>query len=304
MGGKSLLRELILSLKRYIIYIRLSVINYIQKQYIHMPNVISAEETVDLIINKKVSVARYGDGEFAIMEMNKNHNSFQESNTQLGLRLKEVIKAGDENFIVCIPDVFRSLRKYRMKSKMFWLPGLVSGNRKKISGWVNENTYYDSLITRPYMMYKNKSKCKERFSKIKQIWDGREVIIVEGEKTRSGVKNDLFDNCKSVKRILCPTKNAYNKYEEILNCICKYDKKNLILIALGQTATVLAYDLYKEGFQAIDMGHIDLEYEWFLRQAEDKIKICGKFVNEVSGGNLVDDIEDEDYKNQIVDYVL
>lgn len=31
----------------------------------------------------------------------------------------------------------------------------------------------------------------------------------------------------------------------------------LILIALGMTATVLAYDLSKAGFWAIDIGHID-----------------------------------------------
>jgi len=30
---------------------------------------------------------------------------------------------------------------------------------------------------------------------------------------------------------------------------------------LGPTTTVLAYDLYKNGYQAIDIGHVDLEHE-------------------------------------------
>ena len=39
----------------------------------------------------------------------------------------------------------------------------------------------------------------------------RDVIICEGEKTRMGVGNDLLDNCKSIKRIICPSENAFDK---------------------------------------------------------------------------------------------
>ena len=42
-----------------------------------------------------------------------------------------------------------------------------------------------------------------------------------------------------------------------------------VLIALGQTATVLAYDLSEAGLQAIDPGHVDVEYEWY-RMGEDQ----------------------------------
>ena len=100
-----------------------------------------------------------------------------------------------------------------------------------------------------------------------------------------GIGNDLFADTKSIKRILAPSKNAFSKYDEILNVVKKnISKDKLILIALGPTATVLAYDLFKLGYQAIDIGHIDIEYEWYLRGATEKIKIPNKFVNEVSGG--------------------
>lgn len=74
----------------------------------------------------------------------------------------------------------------------------------------------------------------------------------------------------------------------------------LILIALGMTATVLAYDLSKAGFWAIDIGHIDVEYEWFLRGVTEKIALNGKFVNEVSGGREVSEINDPIYEKQII----
>ena len=53
-------------------------------------------------------------------------------------------------------------------------------------------------------------------------------------------------------------------------------KNKLILIALGPTATVLSYDLNKLGYQAIDIGHADIEYEWYLRKAKKKIPIKNK----------------------------
>ena len=42
----------------------------------------------------------------------------------------------------------------------------------------------------------------------------------------------------------------------------------LILLALGPTATVMAYNLAQKGYQAIDIGHIDIEYEWYRMGAK------------------------------------
>mgnify|MGYP000128627122 CR=1 FL=1 len=58
----------------------------------------------------------------------------------------------------------------------------------------------------------------------------------------------------------------------------KLEKTALFLIALGPTATVLAYDLFKSGYQAIDAGHVDVEYEWWRmgakRESKAGTKIC------------------------------
>lgn len=40
----------------------------------------------------------------------------------------------------------------------------------------------------------------------------------------------------------------------------------------------LAYDLSKEGYRALDVGHVDTMYEWFLRKATKSIPIEGKIV--------------------------
>lgn len=129
----------------------------------------------------------------------------------------------------------------------------------------------------------------------------KDVVIIEGEKSRLGVGNDLFDNMKSIQRIICPAEHAFEKYDEIMKEAKKVGKDKLILLALGPTATVLAYDLYKAGYRVIDIGHIDIEYEWFLRKATTKIKIESKYVTEVKEGRTnVQEIKDAKYEKEII----
>ncbi len=127
------------------------------------------------------------------------------------------------------------------------------------------------------------------------------------KKTRLGVGNDLFNNVNSIQRIICPAENAFNLYDQIYKEALKIDKNKLFLISLGPTATILAFDLYKARYQAIDIGHVDIEYEWYLRKATTKIKIENKYTNEAWGCNgriNITDVNDQKYFNQILVKIL
>ena len=118
--------------------------------------------------------------------------------------------------------------------------------------------------------------------------------------------NDLFDNASSIKRIICPAENAYERIEAIKNSIrSNVEKDTLILGALGPTASILASQLCDEGYQFVDIGHIDVEYMWYLRHAILRETIEGKYVNE-SGVKTCSDVYDNDstYINSIIDRVL
>lgn len=57
----------------------------------------------------------------------------------------------------------------------------------------------------------------------------------------------------------------------------------IVLLAIGLTATVLSYDLADNGFQVIDIVHLDVEYQWYLMQAKKKMPLENRTtVNEVS----------------------
>lgn len=172
---------------------------------------------------------------------------------------------------------------------------------------LNKNKqYYSSDITRFYIDFRDKKGVPNYIKKLKRIWDKRDIIIIEGEKSRLGIGNDLFNNCKSIKRILCPSRNAFNVYNKIINKVVNnINKNNLILLALGPTATALAFDLYKLGYQAIDVGHIDIEYEWFLKNATIKFQVENKYVAEVNGPNYnFTNVKDKNYYKQIIGEII
>ena len=99
--------------------------------------------------------------------------------------------------------------------------------------------------------------------------------------------------------------NAFNVYEKIIASVKHFDNNVLILIALGPTATLLAYDLHKLNYQVVDIGHIDIEYELYLRKAKHMISIPSKLVFEARGGtNNISNVTDINYYNQIAFKVL
>lgn len=297
-----IMKRYISHLKEDIAYFIYKVKDFFQTKKVDKPIVKSVDEAIDMIINNNASISRFGDGEFNLLQ--GESINFQDYNEELALKLRDILISRDKNIIVCIPDVFNSLEEYATYSKRVWT-ALLAQNRKKWCNILDMNkSYYNAFISRPYVIYKDKSKCESKFESLKRIWNDKELLIVEGEKSRLGVGNDLFNNSKSIKRIICPSINAYSKYNEIFKVTQKYGEKKLVLIALGPTATVLSYDLFREGFQAIDIGHIDIEYEWFLRKAIGKIKVDGKATNEAIDGNEVEEIVYKEYYDQIVERIL
>lgn len=296
-------------MKRYISYLKENIAYFIYKikdffqaKKVDKPIVKSVDEAIDMIINNNSSISRFGDGEFNLLQ--GESINFQDYNEELALKLKNILISRDKNIIVCIPDVFNGLEDYVTYSKKVWT-ALLAQNRKKWCDILDMNkSYYNAFISRPYVIYKDKSKCESNFESLKRIWNDKDLLIVEGEKSRLGVGNDLFNNSKSIKRIICPSINAYSKYNEIFKATQKYGEKKLVLIALGPTATVLSYDLFRIGFQAIDIGHIDIEYEWFLRKTIGKVKVDGKFTNEAINGNITDKFYNKEYNEQILEIIL
>lgn len=264
-------------------------------------SVMSIDETLDELLKTEKSLIRFGDGEFHIM--NGYNIAFQEYNEELAIGMKEILlTANQEEMLLCMPEVFKVFRgefPLDYNSEIFWKKEL-DRYADFFQEYCQSKTYGSAFISRPYIYSKDKTRAFDQFEKMKQLFEGKDLLIVEGVTSRSGVGNDLFDKANSIKRIICPSHNAFSKIKEIKESILEHSEGRLILLMLGPTAKVLAYQLAQQGYRALDLGHIDSEYEWMQMKAETKVQLKHKHTAEFNFDQDIEFIDDEDYNRQIV----
>lgn len=278
--------------------------NYATKWFYKKPNVMSSEETIRYILDNKVSISRFGDGE--VLFMAGLDLNFQKNDPVLVEKMMRV--KTNEKCLVCIPNIFNnkafSKKLIKADEYVFWKKNLIKHEYRYKKLFGKMNPLGDAFVSRFYMRYNDKSKEKNELyiKHLKQLWEKRNIVFIEGENSRLGYGNNLFDNASSIRRILCPSKNAFSVYDDVIETIKqKCAKDDLLILALGPTATAMAFELSEMGYQAFDLGHIDIEYEWYLLDVDHKVPIPHKHVNECNSMGETDENElDSTYKKQII----
>lgn len=195
---------------------------------------------------------------------------FQKFSTKLRDRLYTVASSNKEDLLICIPRTYsQNFSDLALPVRAFWMK-CVYKTLPHLTFLSQEKKYGNAQITRPYLGQKDKRISRYIFEKFKLLFSNKKIVIVEGECTRFGVGNDLLHNAKSIKRIIVPSVDAFSSYESILLQTLKMDVDSTYLLSIGPTAKILAYDLFNTGRRVFDVGHLDLEYEWFLRCASKK----------------------------------
>ena len=260
------------------------------------------DQTLDYIIENQSSIIRFGDGEMDLM-LGKSI-PYQVYDENLASQLKEIISLqSDEKLVIGLPNVFAERSNFTPAAEAFW-KGHLEHHLKDYVELARADWYGTTFVSRPYIDYVDKSQAFSQFEKLKQIWKDEDILIVEGVTSRSGVGNDLFDGANSIKRIICPSHNAYSRIEEIQEAVLQYAENRLILCMLGPTAKILSYNLFKKGYRVLDIGHIDSEYEWMKMGADTKVKFNHKHTAEHNFDQDIEFIEDETYNIQIVARIL
>lgn len=261
--------------------------------------------TVDFIVNEHKSLARFGDSEFFWMK-GESFDSYQNYSEDLSNDLIKAFKSTNEKILIGIPYGVVNSKKCNLNAKLHW-EIIKADSFERILEFVDLNkTYCNASISRPYIDYSDYQFSTDNFNNLKRIWDNRDIVFVEGEKSKLGMGNDLFSNAKSIKRIICPATNSYEKKELIKNSILKnVSKETMILASLGPTASILAVEMTELGYQFVDIGQVDVEYMWYLKHSVLRDEIPGKYVNE-SGSKVCSNIYDNDerYLNSIIDRIV
>ena len=261
-------------------------------------SVLSIDQSLDYLLEKGASVVRFGDGEMDLVA--GRSIVYQDFDPELSARLREIMSMeSDERLMVCLSDVFTGLERYSIDAQNFWKVHLYY-HLSDYQEICRAPWYGSTFISRPYIDLEDKTPSAGYFAKLKQLWQDKDLLIVEGLTSRSGVGNDLFDGARSIKRIICPSRNAYRKLEAIKQAVREHADNRLILTMLGPTAKVLVYDLVQEGYRALDIGHIDSEYEWFQMGASHKVKLSHKHTAEHNFDQDIEFRDDQAYDSQIV----
>ncbi len=263
-----------------------------ERKFIDNLKVMSITQTIDVIVKEGKSISRFGDGELLLM-MNARDIYFQKSSKALAEKLTTVINSNLPNHLVCINAALVSQKGLKQQSKAHWID-FANKYSQTLQKLIQGRNYVfgNALISRFYLHKTDKTDVPYIVGQLKKIWHEKDILIVEGAYSRLGIGNDLFSNSKSLSRIICPTENAFDNYDAILEKTLAFGKDKLVILALGPTATILAYDLCAHQIQALDLGHIDIEYSWYLSGATERIAIKGKKGGEVAEYDLTLSAED------------
>lgn len=266
-------QHLVIDLKRKIKDILAAIVYFLyEKGILHNEiKVHTIDETIDELLNTEKSMVRFGDGEIVMIK--GVDLMLQKASPEIGEGLARILRYEYDDLMVTIPGIFDTLSDHRKASRQFWKDHLLFC-RKTYERYYNPNRIYGTtFVSRCYYYPADRRKCADWFAKIKKVWENRDIVIVEGTKTHNGVGNDLFDTARSIERIICPPKDAYAALPEIIEACEQYGRDRLFLLSVGVAAKFLAADLFQKGYRVLDIGNMDLEYEWFVRQVPDKIPL-------------------------------
>ena len=206
------------------------------------PNVIGEFETVKKIA-KGFSIARFGDGEFKILDGKSHVRMRWIENPEMTEELRHIIAKPSQGCLIGIPtmdpkgDKYENWKRHKVRfAKM--LPGGIK--------------YYSALISRPdcgiaWM------ECQEYADELRKIWLGKHIAIVS--EPDSKLLTEVCASNERVDHIECPMYDAYDHIDDFEKEILRI-KPEIALFSVGVTATALANRICGHGIQAVDLGSI------------------------------------------------
>lgn len=234
---------------------------------IFRPKIKDFDETLNELIRTNKSIVRFGDGEIAIME--NGDAAFQRYDVVLSQRLKQVLQSQKEDLMVCINYhyYYADLSDFLEFPKLFYRTHVDYFRTKLNQYLIPKKQYYAAGITQIYQMFQGYD-CVSYYKKMRSVWRGKDLTIICGDETFANIQYNIFDCAKSIGYIYGPFKNAMDKYDELLEKAKKISMDSLIILILGPTAKILAYDLHNLGYRVLDLGHIAKDYDLVMKNAQ------------------------------------
>ena len=91
-----------------------------------------------------MSIVRFGDGEVDLMSQ-REIAAYQKYDAELANYLRQVFVYTDQDFLICIPDVFTALNRYQTRSQIHWTNHLFD-NRHFYRDYCSHKTFGTPLF--------------------------------------------------------------------------------------------------------------------------------------------------------------
>lgn len=212
------------------------------------PAVMSAEETLKIVVEKKLSFSRIGDGEFNLII--DESNVFNHNDDCLKQRLIEIAEARhSRNCLICLNNYKpknNAMYRWFLYHGLFALPRVLSTIK------FQKQNFGDAYFLL-YNIIENTA--SPQLPKIISLWNNKKILFVCNKNSLLiDDNNHLFDTVTQKHFLFISPNNAFDEYNKILQEICAYSKDWVIYLECGATASVLSWDLAQMGYRALDMG--------------------------------------------------
>lgn len=232
-----------------------TILYEIPNSKIKRPTIKTADETINELITTNKSIARFGDGE--IMLADGKDIPFQRAEKELTRRLQEIMAKPQENLLVGLPSsyykpcivgeknpVYKNFALYALPQVRRMIDKFINYDIEYSEMSINNINYFDTWIN---------------------FFQNKKLVLVGCKEALKSYKFNIFDKALKLDYEFVPNKHCFSVYNETLDKLCSYDKDSIMILMCGPTACVLAADLTKNGFKALDLGHLAKSYDWHKR---------------------------------------
>lgn len=244
-----------------------------------LPRLPRAEETLARLLGSEASLCRFGDGEFQILD--NRPNLFQSPDPLLQRRLTEILASADATILIGLTqDLFAPGSDTPERARLYGRCFLAFHRHAILPTLTSPQPYANGSVTMPGFHFQPAS-MQEYFGHFRSLWQGRHVVLVQGRGLLATYAHNLFDTASELTIIDGPRRNAFESYEELMGQVRRYPQDALICLCLGTTATVMAFDLAREGYRALDLGHLPKAYDhWKSGKPFDDTVAFNRFFSE------------------------
>lgn len=243
-------------------------------------HILDNEHTLDCLLHELKTFYRFGDAEINIMlnEVPNQKTCSQRYDVTLAKKLYEALTSERDDVYIGIG--------YRYFYYNIWDSDTYSNkfftlNGKKFRDFFLNNcdpkrTYLATDFNQYYFTV-DENKQDDWFRKVKLLFKGRKICLFMGEETYNNLKYYVFDEAEHIETIMCPSRDSFDKFDELFLLADKRPNDEILCFAIGPTSKVLCYELNKKGKICLDIGHLPKDYDSYMRKLDKSPEAVEKF---------------------------